>query len=104
MSEIHYHTIHIDGRELIGSEGFHDTFAKTMDFPNYYGRNMDAWIDCMGDRTEEDKVIALQIENYKEFKEAAPKQWLDLIECAAFVNWRQTNHGGSPILALSFYE
>jgi hypothetical protein len=26
---------------------FHDVFQRTLGFPNFYGRNMDAWIDCM---------------------------------------------------------
>ncbi len=28
-------------------DGFHSVFAKTLGFPGYYGRNMNAWIDCM---------------------------------------------------------
>lgn len=26
---------------------FHDVFQRTLGFPDFYGRNMDAWIDCM---------------------------------------------------------
>ena len=26
---------------------FHDVFAETLGFPSYYGRNMDASIDCL---------------------------------------------------------
>jgi Barstar (barnase inhibitor) len=26
---------------------FHDTFAQALGFPDFYGRNMDAWIDCL---------------------------------------------------------
>jgi len=26
---------------------FHDVFMHTLGFPDFYGRNMDAWIDCM---------------------------------------------------------
>jgi len=28
---------------------FHDAVAKTLKFPAYYGRNLDAFNDCMGD-------------------------------------------------------
>jgi len=26
---------------------FHDVFQETLGFPKFYGRNMNAWIDCM---------------------------------------------------------
>jgi hypothetical protein len=26
---------------------FHDIFAEVLGFPDFYGRNMDAWIDCL---------------------------------------------------------
>jgi len=26
---------------------FHDVFHETLGFPKFYGRNMNAWIDCM---------------------------------------------------------
>jgi len=26
---------------------FHDVFQRVMGFPSFYGRNMNAWIDCM---------------------------------------------------------
>jgi RNAse (barnase) inhibitor barstar len=26
---------------------FHDVFQGALGFPSFYGRNMDAWIDCM---------------------------------------------------------
>lgn len=32
---------------IVGWESFHDVFAETLGFPAFYGRNMDAWIDCM---------------------------------------------------------
>ena len=28
-------------------ESFHHVFKQTLGFPGFYGRNMDAWIDCM---------------------------------------------------------
>ena len=39
----------IDGKSLADWEKFHDFFASTFDFPDYYGRNMDVWNDCMSD-------------------------------------------------------
>ena len=32
----------------------HDVFATTLGFPDFYGRNMNAWIDCLTYRHEND--------------------------------------------------
>ena len=107
--------IELDGKKLVGSDGFHDTFANVMGFPDFYGRNMDAWIDCMTSVDEpnagmtkihvaRDNVLTIKIRNYKYFKKAGPKQWLDLLECSAFVNYRCTEPGLNPLIALAFYD
>ena len=35
-------------------ETFHNTFAEGLGFPDFYGRNMDAWIDCLIYADEDD--------------------------------------------------
>ena len=37
------------GRRWRGEGDFHADVAKTLEFPAYYGRNLDAFNDCMGD-------------------------------------------------------
>ncbi len=104
----------MDGTRLVGHDGFHDVFAETF-VPDFYGRNMDAWIDCMCSLDEPNagmskltiergKALTIRIDNYPHFKDAAPKQWIDLMECAAFVNWRRTEQGRGAMLALAFYD
>ena len=39
--------VEIDARQITDWASFHDVFDKVMGFPDFYGRNMDAWIDCM---------------------------------------------------------
>ena len=74
---------------------------------------MDAWIDCMTSLDCPDdgmtsvhavsgNVVTVEIENYSEFKLRCPEQWLALIECSAFVNYRRIEVGEVPVLALSF--
>ena len=38
-------------------DSFHDIFKINFGFPDFYGRNMDAWIDCMTDI--DDKEIGM---------------------------------------------
>ena len=39
--------IDIDSNRIKNRDFFHDCFSKAFGFPYFYGRNMDAWIDCM---------------------------------------------------------
>lgn len=90
---------------------FHDTFARALGFPDFYGRNMDAWIDCLTYADEDDgmhsitaapgDVITLQLEGCREFRARCPEIYETFIDCAASVNWRRIQAGDRPVLALS---
>jgi hypothetical protein len=98
-------------------DSFHDVFAEVLGFPGYYGRNMDAWIDCVthADNVEAGMiapgliaapgdVLTLQMKGVADFAERCPEQYEALIECSAFVNWRRVDRGQRPIIALSFFK
>jgi RNAse (barnase) inhibitor barstar len=93
----------IDGATIAEWDAFHDTFAREFNFPAYYGRNMNAWNDCMSDLCGPEGIISLQIDNAGILKAKNPEIYEALIECSAFVNWRFTNEGGVPLIALAFY-
>ncbi len=101
----------IPADQITDKESFHDVFQKVLGFPGYYGRNMDAWIDCMtclddpdSGMTEvavgEDEILTLKIDAAAEFAKRCPNLFKDLIECTAFVNYRRTEIGDSPLLSL----
>jgi RNAse (barnase) inhibitor barstar len=90
---------------------FHDTFAAALGFPDFYGRNMNAWIDCL---TYEDdgmtafpvgpgEVLALQLQDCKDLRARCPAIYEALIDAIAFVNRRRIKQGERPILARSFH-
>jgi hypothetical protein len=91
---------------------FHDVFAETLGFPGFYCRNMDAWIDCLTYRDEDDgmasvvvppgDVLTLQLDAGRDFAARCPDQDAALIESAALVNRRRIGGGERPILTLSF--
>jgi RNAse (barnase) inhibitor barstar len=105
--------LRIDGDRITDWATFHDVFAEALGFPGFYGRNMDAWIDCMSYIDDPSAgmstvhinlgdVLSLVVENASSLKERCPEQFNALVECAAFVNWRAVEAGGSPLIALAF--
>lgn len=90
---------------------FHAVFQRTLGFPAFYGRNMDAWIDCMTslDLPEDGMstvtvprggLVILAIDGADDFKRRCPEQYDALIEGSAFVNYRLIEIGQTPIIAL----
>jgi hypothetical protein len=67
-------------------ESFHDVFHRALGFPDFYGRNMDAWIDCMTyvDTAADGlttvtvpagEVLVLRIDDPFDFKRRCPEQY-----------------------------
>ncbi len=107
--------IKLDTRPIIDWTTFHDIFAEVFGFPGFYGRNMNAWIDCMTCLDDPPArmsivhapaggVVVLELGDVDAFARRCPEQYEALIECAAFVNWRRIERGEPAVLALSFYK
>lgn len=88
---------------------FHEVFKTTLGFPDFYRRNMNAWIDCMTsvDRVDDGmsavtvspgELLILQIDD--ELRIRCPEQYIAIIECTGFVNRRRMEAGESPVLGL----
>lgn len=69
----------IDGNILADWEKFHDFFADTFDFPHYYGRNMDAWNDCMSDYCYSNGLVSLHMDNATDLKAKNPDAFEALV-------------------------
>jgi RNAse (barnase) inhibitor barstar len=39
--------VDVDVLPITDWDSFHDTFAVALGFPDFYGRNMNAWVDCL---------------------------------------------------------
>jgi len=107
--------VRIDLDEVSDWASFHEVFKRTLGFFDGYGRNGDAWNDCMGDlddletgitdfKVPPGNVLALRLDHVTNFRTRCPEIWSALIEMSAFVNWRRMEKGREPILALSFYR
>lgn len=105
--------IRIDCSQIVSWDSFHDLFAKLLGFPAFYGRNMDAWIDCLTNvdditagmtsvHIKPGEVLTLVLDDVKSLKVRCPEIYEALIECSAFVNWRRLDISEPPIVALAF--
>ena len=104
----------IDASKIIDAGSFHAVFSAALGFPAFYGRNMDAWVDCLAsvDRPSEGmtvvhvapgEVLTLAVEHAQDFKARCPLLFAALVECAAFVYWQRVESGEPAVLALAFH-
>lgn len=101
--------VSVDCRRIGDWNSFHDVFAEAFGFPPFYGRNLDAWIDCMTslDQTfsavevTPGEIVMLQLEEAKFLKANQPDILEAILEMSAFVNWRRVEMGETPILIVS---
>ena len=107
--------VRIDTTRIRDWASFHDVFTEAFGFPGFYGRNMDAWIDCMTSLADPDDgmttvhapkggVVVLQLDGVDDFALRCPEQYRAVVECSAFVNWRCLDVGDPAVIALSYYR
>lgn len=47
----------LDGEKLTNRQVLHDTLAEGLQFPDWYGRNLDALFDCLTEIQEETEIM-----------------------------------------------
>ena len=47
----------LDGAQMDTREKAHDYLAKTLEFPDYYGKNLDALYDCLTEMSKTEMMI-----------------------------------------------
>lgn len=93
--------VKIDSSKLNNWKNFHNEFSEKFEFPDYYGRNMDAWIDCMDDLVEELTIIDLG--DCRSLKENNSEILKAILEYSAYVNFRKLEEKIEPTLVVSMY-
>jgi Barstar (barnase inhibitor) len=109
-------SVRVDAYRIHDTASFHDVFSSALGFPGFYGRNMDARIDCMTNLDDPSaglteihvlpgEVLTLIIDNARGLKSKCPEIYMALVECSAFVNWRRAEREepAGPVLALALY-
>jgi hypothetical protein len=93
-------------------QSFHEEARQTFGFPDFYGMNMNAWIDCLtyldeGDgmsrfHLAEGEGLDIEVSDSEAFKSRLPEIYEALVECSSFVNVRRVEAGKPPVLSLIF--
>ena len=101
--------------EIYDWNSFHSVFSRVLGFPDFYGRNMAAWIDCMTSIDEPDDGLS-EVHGTKEagmclvlgdctsFARRCPEQYNAILDSVGFVNHRRIEIGEEPVLSLSFWN
>jgi hypothetical protein len=89
----------IDFRKIDDWESFHSVFYEAMGFPDFYGNNNNAWIDCMSYIDDPDsgmsqvkigsgESLEMVILGTEQVTNNAPEVFLGFMEIVAAVNQR----------------
>ena len=103
-------SVRIKTEDIQDWPSFHEEFKEAMGFPDFYGMNMNAWIDCLtyldeGDgmsrfHLEAGEMLHIEIPDAAGFKSRQPEIFDVLVDCTACVNSRQVEIGKTPTLSL----
>ncbi len=98
--------------QILDWESFHYSCKEAFGFPDFYGKNMNAWIDCLSYVDEDDgmsrldlsrgDVLNIVVENSAAFKQRVPDVFDALVDCTEFVNQRYKDRDSTTQLALIF--
>jgi len=82
--------VRIDASLILDWGSFHDVFAEAFGFPSFYGRNMDAWIDCLtylddpkagmtSVHVSKGEILTLLVDGASGLKKRCPEQFSALV-------------------------
>ncbi|HJV74844.1 MAG TPA: barstar family protein [Noviherbaspirillum sp.] len=102
--------VRLDGSSIADWASFHDASRSAFGFPDFYGRNMDAWMDCLGTLRDDDgmssfvlgadEMLEIELLQSKMLRQNAPDILEALEDCIAVVNERYLENGEKPALTL----
>ena len=103
-------TVQLAGDRITDWDSFHTESAAAFGFPDFYGRSMDAWVDCLSYLRDEDgmckfrlkpkEVLTIEISHSAELHQRLPELVEDVECCGTAINDRCEDYGEPPVIAL----
>jgi len=105
-------TARLETQSITDWQSFHGICREVFGFPDFYGMNMDAWIDCLSYLDEdagmtrfnlaEGEMVHIDVSATESLNRRLPEIFDALVECSAFVNRRYVEDGKAAVLSLVF--
>ena len=105
-------TVRLDTKLITDWASFHLVCKEVFGFPDFYGKNMNAWIDCMSCLSVDDgfvqitlsenEILMIEVTETESFNSRLPEIFDALAECSAFVNQRYKQFDEKLRIALIF--
>jgi RNAse (barnase) inhibitor barstar len=73
--------IQIDVSDVRTSEALHELLADTLSLPDYYGRNWDAFGDCITDLEQSQMPMLLRVKGWATLNQRLPREARLFREC-----------------------
>jgi hypothetical protein len=105
-------TVRLDGKKINGQATFHDESQAAFGFPDFYGRNMDAWVDALCSLRDPegegmtrfalgpDDTLQIAVLHADQLRRQAPEIFDFLKEGAEAVNETCVEMGQKPVVRL----
>ncbi len=79
-----YDVFHFDCSLWTSEQAFHENVATDLRFPDYYGQNLDAFNDCLGDlEIKDDGGVLIVLEQYDQFVRLNQKTAWSILDAIA---------------------
>src|SRR5262245_3648089 len=105
-------SVRLETSKIFDWNSFHETCREAFGFPDFYGMNMNAWIDCLtyldlGDEMSRfhlkpGETLNIEVADTGSFNSREPEIFAALVESTACVNQRHLEDGKPPLLHLVF--
>ncbi len=103
-------TARLNGEHILNRESFHTECSAVFGFPDFYGRNLDAWVDCLSYLRDDDgmtkfklkdsEVLTIEITHSDHVRQHNPELLDELAMCVELMNERYVDYGEMPALKL----
>lgn len=102
--------VRLNGEHIRNWDTFHTECIPAFGFPDFYGRNLDAWVDCLSYLRDDDgmtkfklkdhEVLTIEITQSELIKQHEPELLDELAMCVDLMNERYEDYGELPALTL----
>jgi RNAse (barnase) inhibitor barstar len=103
-------TARLNGELITDWDSFHDQCSNVFAFPDFYGRNMNAWVDCLSYLRDDDgmskfvlkenEVLTIEVQHSDKLRQAMPEILEELQFCIAMINERCEDYEEAATLKL----